>query len=170
LENDLGYSREFVGYFTAVYYAATFVGSLASGGLISLLSRRGWNVHRARMATFLLFSLLTAASIPAALWLGGYWYLGTMLLVGFGSLGLFPVYYSLTQEISAKHQGKVGGTLSFATWSLLSVLHPMIGEWVSKTPEIRPTLLATLGAAPLLAALVLNRYWGRRPANAAGDS
>lgn len=191
LETDHGYTREFVIYFTSLYYLATFFGSLAAGGLAAWLPRRGWNVHRARLGVFLLFAVLSTGSIPAAFLPRGPWLLGTLLVVAFGSLGLFPVYYSLNQEISAQNQGKVGGSLGLCTWVVLFFLHPAIGRLLEFTPTLgeltsryrwlrqsglgdllvrclgvetptRSVLFAAVGLGPLFAFAVLALFWGRR--------
>jgi hypothetical protein len=116
------------------------------------------------MTAFLLFGLLASLSIPAAFLPAGRLLLVLLLLVAFGSLGLFPIYYSLNQELSAKNQGKVGGTLSFATWGVLAIVHPLIGRWVDADPTIRPWLFAAVGLGPLIAFGVLTLFWGARPA------
>lgn len=163
LENFHGYSHEFTSQFTSLYYLVTFFGSLASGGLIAGLVGRGWNVHRARLATFLCFSLLTALVVPAAFLPAGNLLLGLLLLVAFGSLGLFPVYYSLNQEISARHQGKVGGSLSFTTWFMLSFFHEWVGHRIQSQPDSRTVIFCVVGLLPLAAYLVLRFGWGTRP-------
>ena len=66
LEDDHGYSHEFVQYFTSLYYLSTFFGSLASGWLTARLAAAGWNVHRARLAVFFGFGLLSTLTIAAA--------------------------------------------------------------------------------------------------------
>ena len=38
--------------------------------------------------------------------------LGALLVVAFGGLGSYAAYYSLTQDLSMKHQGKISGSLS----------------------------------------------------------
>ena len=163
LQTDHGYTEEFVAYFTSIYYLATFCGALASGWLTRYLAGRAWNVHRARLRVFLVFGLLASLSIPAAFLSRGPLLLAALLFVAFGSLGLFPIYYSLNQEISAKNQGKVGGSLGFSTWSILFLVHPAIGAWVDADPTIRPYLFAGVGVGPLLAYLVLRFCWGQRP-------
>jgi hypothetical protein len=168
LEQDHDYGRSFVGRFTAVYYLMTFLGSLAIGWLTAWLPRRGWNVHRARLAAFAVCGLLSAFAIPAAFARHGPLVLGCLLVVGLGSLGLFPIYYSLNQEISAKHQGKVGASLGFCAWFTMSYVHLGVGWLLKDHPALRPYLFAAAGLGPLLAWLVLAAGWGRRDA-AAGD-
>ena len=163
LENGHGYSHEFTSQFTSIYFMCTFFGALASGGLIALLARIGWNVHRARLTVFLLFAILTALVIPAAFMPKGNLLLALLLVVAFGSLGLFPVYYSLNQEISAKHQGKVGGSLGFSTWLSLSFFHGWVGGMIEGNPNSRVVIFCVVGIAPLIAYFVLLFGWGSRP-------
>ncbi len=162
LENFHGYSHAFTSEFTSAYFFCTFFGALASGGLIAWLARRGWNVRRARMATFLLFAVLTALIIPAAFLPKGTALLACLLVVAFGSLGLFPVYYSLNQELSAKHQGKVGGSLGFCTWFSLSFFHDAVGSLIQQDPAYRTMVFCIVGVAPLFACAALYLGWGTR--------
>ncbi len=162
LENYHGYSHEFTNRFTAIYFLCTFLGALASGGLIAWLAKRNWNVHQARLTVFLLFGLLTALVVPAAFLPRSTLLLGCLLLVAFGSLGLFPVYYSLNQELSARHQGKIGGSLGFSTWFTLSFFHSWVGHSIENDPGARTAIFCAVGVAPLLAYAVLRLGWGRR--------
>ena len=70
------------------------------------------------MTTFLACSLLTASSMLAAFLPASWLLLVTLLVIGFGSLGQFPIYYAFTQELSVQRMGKVTGTLSFLTWTV----------------------------------------------------
>lgn len=187
LERDHGYSREFVQNFTSVYYASTFAGSLACGALTVWLAKRGWNVHRARLMTFLGFAVLSSLAMPAAFVSRGPLLLALLLLVAFGSLGLFPIYYSLNQEISGKHQGKVGGSLGFSAWLFMYFVHPLVGRLVDKYPLAvdlisaypllrwiglsqliapetltRSILFCAAGTGPLLAFVAIWLLWGQR--------
>lgn len=156
------YSAEFVQTFTAVYYLATFVGSLIAGWLCAALVNAGWNVFRARLGVFLVCGLLSSCCIPAAFLAAGPLLLTLLLLVGFGSLGLFPIYYSLNQEISAKHQGKVGGALGFIAWTTFALVNLAVGWLLDRHPDSRPYLFAGVGLGPLLAFVALRLFWGKR--------
>jgi len=162
LRTEKGYEQEFVQYFTSAYYAATCVGSIGAGWLVSYLSASGWNVHRARLAVFTGCSLLVAWTVPTAFMDPGWLYLGSWLVVGVGALGLFPVYYSLNQELSGKYQGRVSGVLSFSSWLVQFFVHPAVGRAFKAHPEARPWLFAAIGVLPLIALIGLLVFWGRR--------
>ena len=74
-----------------------------------------------------------------------------------------PVYQApivgLNQEISAKNQGKVGGTLGFSAWMIISIVHPVVGAMVDADPGIRPSILTVVGILPLMAFLVVLLGW-----------
>lgn len=163
LVEEREYSQEFLQVFTTIYYVLTFAGALFAGWLTQRLSQRGWNVHTARMTVFLGCGLLASFVIPAEFLPRGPLFIGALLCVAFGSLGLFPIYYSLNQEISARHQGKVGGTLAFSTWGLLFFFHRWIGRVLEQTPDYKPWIVTAIGLGPLAAFLVLLTCWGRRP-------
>jgi len=133
LEEYHGYPASGVRYFTAAYYIATDLGCITVGVAVKLLTARGMAVHSARWITFLACAALTALSTVASALERGPLLLGVLLLIGFGSLGLFPNYYSLTQEISRRHQGKVTGTLSFITWIATAEMQQKVGEYVDRT-------------------------------------
>ncbi|MEX0726338.1 MAG: MFS transporter [Planctomycetaceae bacterium] len=168
LGKEHGYGLDEVQYISAMYYVSTFAGSIACGGLTYLLARGGWNVHRARLAIFCGFAILAGAAIPAAFLTKGWALVSMFWVAGFGSLGLFPLYYSLNQEISAKNQGKIGGTLGFSAWMIISVVHPTVGAIVDADASMRPNILAVIGALPLAAFLVVLLGWESRGSRVQG--
>ncbi len=159
---ERGYSKEASQYFTSAYFAATFVGSIAAGASVGWLTARGWSVHRARVVMFGICSLLVAWLAPTAYFPTGTAYFVSWLVVGAGALGVFPIYYSLNQELSASHQGRVSGVLSFTSWLVQFFVQPAVGAAFKTQPGLRPTLFAAIGLLPLFACVVLIAFWGRR--------
>ena len=85
-----------------------------------------------------------------------------LLLVGCGALGLFPCYYSLTQELSQQHLGKITGSLGAVAWGFPAAWHWLFGRWVDATKSYdRGMQLAAL--LPLVA-LVALAFWPREEA------
>lgn len=157
------YEPSQVRYFTMAYYISTDVGCIAIGTLTKWLASRGHDVHRTRVFAFTLCAALTALSMLAANQERSPLLLGMLLLIGAGSLGLFPIYYSLSQELSTRHQGKVTGTLSLITWVMTSQMQSRVGQHVKETQSYSSGIF-WVGLAPLvgLAALLLLWNLGQR--------
>ena len=119
------------------------------------------------MATFFAFAVLTSCSTLAAYQGRSPLLLGLLLVIGFGALGLFPIYYSLTQELSTRHQGKVTGSLSFITWVVSAEMQELVGKHVTATKSYADGIF-WVGLVPLVGFTALLLLWGRdrpQPAN-----
>lgn len=160
LEEYHGYEAATVRYFTAAYYIATDLGCITAGLAVKLLTARKMSVHAARLTTFFACALLTALSTVASLLERGPLLLLVLLVIGFGSLGLFPNYYSLTQEISRRHQGKITGALGFVTWVATAEMQQLVGQHVDRTHSYAAGIFWA-GLAPAVAFLALVLLWGR---------
>jgi MFS transporter, ACS family, hexuronate transporter len=172
LKEEHGFSLEAANRFSPAYYVFTDAGALCSGFATLYLARRGWSVHRSRLLVYFFCALLTLLSILVAFlpkenyllfaFLPKDVLLVTLLLViGFGSLGMFPVYYSLTQDITVRHQGKVNGMLGCINWLFMAVLHPGIGKIVDWTGS-HSLGIALVGPIPMIGFLVLLFFWKER--------
>jgi ACS family hexuronate transporter-like MFS transporter len=163
LEKQHGYTMEQVGYFTSAYYISTDAGCITAGFLVKWLAGRGWTVHGARMATFGICTLLTTLSVLVAFLPKGPLLLGLLLIVGAGALGLFPNYYSFTQELSRTHQGKITGMLGAVAWIGSASLQPIAGKSVDETGSYA-TGIVIAGLAPVIALAALAFLWEKKPA------
>jgi ACS family hexuronate transporter-like MFS transporter len=169
LREQYGYSRQAVQYFSMAYYVATDLGCISMGFLVKWLAGRGVSVHRARMATFLGCSILTGLSVVAASLPASSLFLFLLLCIGFGSLGQFPIYYALAQELSMRRMGRVIGALSFLTWTATALVNVPIGRWIDQTHSYSEvTFLA--GLMPFIGFVALLLLWnGGRPPRASGS-
>jgi MFS transporter, ACS family, hexuronate transporter len=160
LQQQHRYGWEASNGFMTAYYLATDLGSLAAGFATLRLARRGVAVHRSRVTVFALCAALTTLSLPAALLPAGPLLLGLLLVIGFAALGLFPNYYSFTQELTERHQGKLTGALGCVCWLSMSLLHEVVGKSVEATGSYSLGV-ACAGFLPLLALAALVLFWGR---------
>ena len=161
LREEYHYSKLQVQYFSIAYYIAADVGCLAVGFLIKWLAARGYAVQRARMATFLVCVLLTAlstltGSLPASPVL-----LAILLLIGFGSLGQFPIYYALTQELSTRRMGNITGMFSFIFWLSYALVSGPIGVWIDRTGSYSQVMFIA-GLLPFIGLLALTALWSEK--------
>lgn len=158
LREARGYSQAEVNYFTPIYFIISDIGCLAVGAMVKLLADAGWDVHRARVACFAVCAGLTLLSLPTATVEPGWPLLVLLTAIGFGALGQFPLYYSLSQELSSKNQGKVTGFLSATTWIVTSLMHAQLGKYIKETDSFdRGFYLA--GLAPLVALAMMAFVW-----------
>lgn len=153
------YGERFIFWFTSGYYLMADVGCLAVGFAVKALTAANWPVHRARVLTFIVCTVLCTLSAVAAQLPPGPLLLTMLLLIGFGSLGLFPTFYSLTQEISHKHQGLVTGLLGATTWVFTSIMQRSVGKNIDETGSYA-TGLFWAGQVPIIACIALVLFWG----------
>src|SRR5262249_7940694 len=86
---------------------------------------------------------------------------GVLLVIGFGALGVFPNYYTFSQELTVRHQGKVTGMLGCSTWMSMALLQSAVGESVERVGYAWGVGLA--GVAPLVGFAALVLFWGPTP-------
>jgi MFS transporter, ACS family, hexuronate transporter len=158
---ELDYDKTEVQSFSSAYYIATDIGSLTSGFVALLLVRRGMAVHWSRVTVFAVCALLTLLSLAVPFLRAGPLLLGVLLVIGFASLALFPIYYSFSQELTVRHQGKVTGALGCINWLAMALLHELAGASIQATKSYDQGL-ALAGLAPLVGFAVLMLLW--RPA------
>ena len=160
LQEGRDYSERSALFFNSAYYLATDVGCIGAGFVAMWLARQGMNVHRSRLVTYAGCSLLACCTCLAAVLPQGWALLAVLLVVGAGTLGLFPCYYSFTQELSAANLGTATGILSFLGWIVASPLHRVLGGYVDATRSF-DLGLAMVGLAPLLGLAAMLVLWPR---------
>jgi ACS family hexuronate transporter-like MFS transporter len=158
--------------FNALFYVATDVGCLGAGAATLWLHRRSLSVHGARVTVFFACAVLAALAALAAFLPQGWLLLGLLLLVGAGTLGLFPCYHALTQELTPIHQGKVTGLAGVVAWAIGSPTHRFFGRLIDQTGSFNIGL-AIAGLLPLVAFVFLWAFWNwpkPRPAATNGST
>lgn len=158
LQEGRGYSEAEALYFNSAYFIATDVGCILAGVATLVLMRWGMTVHGSRVAVFLGCSLLAAMTTVAAFLPQGWLLLATLLAVAAGSLGVFPCYYSFTQELTTQYMGRLTGLLSFAGWLASSPMQKLFGYVVDRTGSYDFNL-AILGWAPMAGLVAFMFLW-----------
>ncbi len=162
LQTGRGYTEAEALYFNSLYYIFTDIGCIAAGAIAMWLVRRGCQVHQARVIVYGVCAALTALTLAAGNMGKGWPLLGVLLLIAAGSLGLFPCYYSFTQELTTKHLGKASGCLGFFGWIVSSPLQRQFGRMVDTTGSYDLSM-SLVGLAPLVGVFAMLILWRDRP-------
>jgi ACS family hexuronate transporter-like MFS transporter len=166
LQDGRGYSERTMQYFSSLYYLGADIGSISVGLLTLVLVRRGVSLHTSRLITFGFCALLTLLSLLAVFLPQGNVLLVVILLIGFGALGLCPTYFALSQEVSAKHQGKVTGTLGCINAAIIGTIAPLQGRLIDETKSFS-WALGSAGLPPLFALIIVYFFWNPPPSSGA---
>jgi len=144
--------------FNSAYYIAADAGCIAAGAMTLWMANKGMSPHRSRMLVFGFCAALTAlTTVASVLPLGPGLYV-VLLIVAAGSLGLFPCYYSMSQETSERHMGKTAGLLGALAWLVSSPMQTVFGKIVDRTHSYDAGL-AVAGIAPVVALVALLFLW-----------
>ena len=155
-----GYEESFALLFVSAFYVATDVGCIAAGGASLLFNRLGMSVGLARWFVFTLCAVLTSLGLTVAITAKGELLLVQLLLLGAGALGLFPCFYSLSQEITKRHQGTITGMLGMVAWLTSSPTHKYFGRLIDLFGnQAYDYGIAIAGCLPLVAALFWLAVW-----------
>jgi ACS family hexuronate transporter-like MFS transporter len=165
LLRELHYDEPQRNLFTTAYYLAAGLGSLTAGLFTLLMARRGVSVHVSRLVVFLAYGLLTALALWAAFLPAGPLLLGVLLLVAFGSLGVFPPYYSFCQDLTVKHLGKVTAFLGFFCWIALAGWQELIAHVKTYTHSFTACMVLA-AVLPLVGFAAMLLLWGRNESKA----
>ena len=162
LEKGRGYPLQDALSFTSAFYVASELGVLSVGAFTLGLQRRGLAVHASRCTAYAACGVLTLLTTAAAFLPKGRLLEAALLLVAFGSLGVFPCYYAFTQELSVRSMGKVTGALSFFAWAIPSFVQRTFGKVIDRTGSY-DLGIGLVGWAPLAALAILLLLWKRDP-------
>ena len=161
LQSARDYSFDDMLVFQTCFYVAADAGALIAGAVSGWLVHRGLTVYGGRMVVFAVCSALTTLASIAIFLPSGPLLLGTILLVGFGGLGCFTAFYSMTQDLSHEHQGKISGSLSTITWLTTAPFHKAFGRYLDQTQDYE-TVFAVVGWLPMLSFVVTVLLWNRK--------
>lgn len=146
------------------YYVATDVGCLVAGFMTKWLHAKGKTIVRSRQIVYSVCAAMAALSVCLPLFGRGPALVAIWLIMGMGALGVFPCYYSFSQDISARHAAKAFGLLSAMAWCVTSLIQMPFGAWVDRLkllndPHRYDYGLAIAGILPIIAAIPLWLFW-----------
>ena len=87
----------------------------------------------------------------------------------FGALGVFGPYYSFTQDLTVKHQGKVTGLLGFLNWMAMAPLRVFEGRMADYFDNYNVGLVIA-GCTPIIGLVTLLFFWPTQTRGEQGTS
>ena len=158
LQQGRSYSEADALLLSSGFYIATDIGCILSGAAALWLIRRKVNPHAARLRIFAVCSAITALTSVIALLPKGTLLLAVLFLVGAAALGLFPCYYSFTQELGAQQIGKVTGLLSALGWLVSAPVQKYFGRLIDRSQSF-DLGIALIGWMPCVALIAMLLLW-----------
>lgn len=162
LQQSRGFTEAQMSSFTTWYYLTADIGSWTIGLLTLVIIRKGCPAHLARLLVMGACAGLALVSLAVPFLPTGWALTAGALVYAFAALGLFPTYYSLSQELSAAHQGKVSGSLGACAHMILALVVYPIQGYVVKNTKSFDEVLAVAGVFPLLALGLMLWLWPPR--------
>ncbi len=126
----VGHSQNETNFFSSAYYVFSDVGALTAGFATLMLARRGLTVYTSRRLVFVSCAAMPLLCLAIPFLPRGLLLPCLLLVVGFGALGVFPNYYSFSQDLTTRHQGKVTGVLGCCCWLAMAGWQELIGQLV----------------------------------------
>ena len=160
LQKERGFTEREMTSFVTMYYLTADVGSWTVGLMVLLMARRGYGLFFSRMVMFVTCMLLVICALAVPFLERGPWMTAAILATGFGGLGLFATYFTLSQEVSAKHQGKVTGTLGCLNGIILGIVFPLQGKLKDGGISFG-WIFATAWVPAAVAVVVVLAFWPR---------
>jgi ACS family hexuronate transporter-like MFS transporter len=159
LQSQHQFTQVQTNWFFTAYYIITDIGALSAGFVTLRLAQGGMPVHTSRVLVFFFCAALTLLLLIVPMQSNPMVLVALLLIVGFGALGVFPNYYSFSQDLTKRHQGKLTGVLSCLCWIAMAAWQQSIGWIVEGTHSYTLAFLIS-GLAPLIGLAALLLLWG----------
>ncbi|MBY0522686.1 MAG: MFS transporter [Gemmataceae bacterium] len=153
LKVDLHFSQTDIQYILMAFFVAADVGCMGAGWLTRRLTHAGYSVERSRKIVLVITSLMCTAALPAVLIVQPWLSLALVLVVAAGAMGGFAIFFSLSQEISARHTSLCLGILGSTAWIIIAILTPVVGRLADELGTFGPSMIA-IGFVPLVGAMI----------------
>jgi ACS family hexuronate transporter-like MFS transporter len=159
LQEQHGYSEKDMAWVSTAYYVTADAGVWAVGLGSLVLARWGFTIHQSRVVSFAACAAIGLVCLALPFLGPGPALTAVLLLYGFGAYGLFPTYFALSQDVSARHQGKVTGTLGSFNSIYLAGMYWAEGVAADQSGNRYDLVMAAAGLPAVAALLLLVLFW-----------
>lgn len=156
LQTGLSYTETQSLAYTSIWFFCTDIGCILAGMSALALSRRGYSIKVARGSVFAVCALLCSLISLVPFMPNGPIRLVALAIAGAGALGMFPLYYSFSQDVTKHHMGKVVAITGICAWSIPT--QSMFGALYDRFQTYDYGLMIT-GALPLIGCAAILLFW-----------
>jgi MFS transporter, ACS family, aldohexuronate transporter len=150
-------------YTVAAFYLAADLGSIGAGYMAKDIGRRTGRVQESRKIVFTACCLFSALSLVVGLSSQTHWLFYTALfLLGFGCLGQFAIYFTLTQDIAPRYTSFILGIAGCLGWIFVALSQPLAG-WLVDHYRTYAYNVAFIGLVPLIGCWSYWKHWQQAP-------
>jgi ACS family hexuronate transporter-like MFS transporter len=149
LDVEFKFTHVQIQYALATFFVIADLGGMFTGWITRKIIHNGMETERARRMVLLVTGLVCLSSGFFAYTKDPYVAMAGFCAIGACAMGMFSIFYSMSQDISGPQTSRVLGVIGAMIWLVISVIHPQVGKWVDQTKDFKPVFVL-FGIVPIM--------------------